>query len=154
MKLVFSTIISVFFLIASCSRNNSPDKWIQFSKIKNASLYYTLDKMSKTDTKIIKIWVKTVYNQVNHDDSNVSYSKNMYMINCYNKTYKINEGFNYSPTDEIVSKTESSQVDMMANAVDRSNRNVVVKPDNAESNGYIPIIPDSAAERIYSVACK
>jgi len=154
MKRLFLTIITLLFLIAACSHNNNPNKWILLSKSKNATLYYTLDRMSKTDTKIVKIWVKTVYSEVNRDDSNVSYSKNMYMLNCGNKTFKINPGFNYSSSDEIVSKTDAQQPDLVATASDRSNREAAIKPESAESGGYIPVIPDSAAGRLYSVACR
>jgi hypothetical protein len=126
-----------------------------FSKEKKASLYYTFDKKTKTDTNIVKIWVKTVYPEANQDDPNISYSKNMYMINCSSKTYKINTGFNYSAENEVVSKTDASQADPALNIIlDRSNREAAINPENIASDGYNPIAVESSAERLYSIVCR
>jgi len=154
MKSLGFVLIPLLLLSASCSRNNNPDKWILFSKDKKASLYYTFDKKTKTDTNIVKIWVKTVYPGVNHDDPNISYSKNMYMINCSRKTYKINTGFNYSAENEVISKTDVSQTEPALIILDRSNREAAIKPENITSDGYNPIAAESSAERLYSIVCR
>jgi len=154
MKQLRFAIIPVLLLLASCSRNDNPAKWILFSKDRNASLYYTFDRMSKTDGHIVKIWVKTVHANGIPDDPNVSYSKNMYMINCPARTYAINPGFNYSSSGEIISKTDSSQTDQTLMPLDRPNREPASTPDNTGSGQFCPLVPDSAAGRLYPVVCR
>ncbi len=155
MKPILSLMILLFFLLCSCSRNEKPDKWVFLSKDKDNAYFYTLDKMSKTDQHLAKIWVKTVFHETRHsDDGDVSYAKNMFMIKCIEKKYKMNVGFNYSPSNEAVSKTDAEQGEALPLVTGKSNREALSTTGTIQQDVYLPILPNSPADRLYGIVCR
>lgn len=154
MKLILAPMALLLLLACSCSRNERPDKWILLSKDKDSTYYYTLDKMKRIDDQhLVKIWVKTVFHDIRHvGDDDVSYAKNMFMIKCDVRRYKMNIGFNYSPANEAVSKTAMEQEVGIPLVVDKSNKEITPPP--VMPDPYMPITPGTPAERLYDIACR
>ena len=155
MKLKLLIAATLLFVIASCSRAEKPDKWVLLSADSHGKLYYTLEKMSKSEKNIAKVWVKTVFNEIKHvDEQDISYSKNLYMINCSDSRFKINIGFNFSADNKVLSKTSATQEDVMTDVLSRSSRETSAKPDTSANDEYLPIAAGSPAERLYGIVCK
>lgn len=148
-------ILMLLLLLSACSRPERPNKWIMLSKDSHHTYYYTLDKMTKTEQHLVKIWVKTVFHELRHvGEDDVLYAKNMYMIKCDSKRYKMNVGFFYSATDEAVAKTEPEQDEGEALVLVTPNRETSPKNDSAVPDPYQPITPDSPADRLYGIVCR
>ncbi len=141
-------------LACSCSRDERPDKWVFLSKDRDSSYYYTLDRMKrKTDQHLVKIWVKTVFHDTRHiGEDDVMYAKNMFMIKCDQRRYKMNIGFNYSPSNEAVSKTAMEQEVGIPLVIDKTNKEITAPP--VTSDPYLPITPDTPAARLYDIVCR
>jgi hypothetical protein len=157
MKLFYLLLLASIFCLTACDpKSGSNDsKWILFANDKNDKLYYTLDKMDKTDSGVIKIWVKTVFGKkMQFDEKEAAYAKNMFMINCSANSYKMNVGFFFSDKNEIVSKTASTQPDVMPQLLDRSSREFTFKPISTAREEYFPIMPNSPAAALKVIACQ
>jgi hypothetical protein len=154
MKLILALMALLLVLACSCSRDERPNKWIFLSKDKDNTYYYTLDKMKKTDDQhLVKVWVKTVFHDIRHiEDDDVSYAKNMFMIKCDVRRYKMNIGFNYSPSNEAVSKTAMEQEVGIPLVIDKSNKEI--SPPPVMPDPYMPITPGTPAERLYDIVCR
>jgi hypothetical protein len=155
-KFNLAILVPVLIILAGCSKNNKADKWVYFSTTKSNKLYYTRDKMSKSDEGLVKIWVKSVFNEVRHvEDKDISYTKNMYMIKCSEKRYKVNIGFNYTKDDEAASKTVAEQDNSAIPLImDRSNKELVFNSSTTVQDAYLPIVSDSPADHLHSIVCK
>jgi hypothetical protein len=153
-----SVLLSVALLcLTACTPkfNSDADKWVFFANDKSDKLYYTLDKLDKTDKGVIKIWVKTIFGKkINIDNKDAIYAKNMYMINCTANSYKMNVGFYFSATDEMISRTASAQPDVMPLILDRSSREFTFKPISTAKEEYFPILPNSPVAALQTIACK
>ncbi|NVN91742.1 MAG: hypothetical protein HXX11_14230 [Desulfuromonadales bacterium] len=154
MKPVYVLVVLLFILVCSCSRDERPDKWVLLSKDKNNTYYYTLDRMTKTDQHLVKIWVKTVFHDMRHvGEDDIIYAKNMYMIKCDIKKYKMNVGFNYSPAHKAVSKTELDQEEGEMLVMGKPGKEAPIKTEETVQDLYHPLIPDSPADRLYGIVC-
>jgi hypothetical protein len=160
MKLLSLLLLASIFCLTACDPkfDSNDSKWIYFANEKADKLYYTLDKMDKADNGAIKIWVKAVYSKkLSIDDKEAAFAKNMYMINCEANTYKINVGFYFSDKNEVVSKTASSQPDVIPDlmkTLDRSSREFTFKPISTAREEYFPIMPNSPVAALKVIACK
>lgn len=157
MKPISALLFATFLCLSACSPkfNSESTKWIYFATEKNDKLHYTLNKFEKTEKGIAKIWVKTIFGKkIRLDEKDSTYAKNMYMFNCAANSYKMNVGYFYSDKDEIISKTTSSQPDVMPLVLDRSSREFTFKPISTAKEEYFPILPNSSAEKLKEIACK
>ena len=149
-------LIATISLLCSCSPkiDNSSEKWVLFAKQNNDKLYYTKDKMSKTDNGIVKIWVKTVLGkQIVMDDKKVAYAKNMYMIDCKNKKYHMNIGYYFSESGDTLSKTTTEQTDVMPLLLDKSNKVYTFKAISTPVLEFSAITDSSPISKLLPVAC-
>lgn len=155
MKKMSFILLTLLLCLTACTQKiKSNAKWVQFAQDKSDKLFYTLEKMDKTDKGVIKIWVKTVYGKsLNIDSKEAVYAKNMYMINCAANTYKMNVGFYFSADDEIISKTTSTQPDVMPQILDKSSREFTFKPISTAHEEYFPILPKSPVDALKLIAC-
>ena len=156
MKFRYSMALPLLIVLIACSKNNNPDKWILFASSKSDERFYTRDKMSTSDTKLVKIWVKTVFNDPKRiEDKDIVYAKNMYMIKCTENRYKVNVGFNFTKDNEAASKTVIKQEDSaMPMIIDKSNKEFVFNSTTTVQDEYQPIIADSPAGRLHSIVCQ
>lgn len=157
MKPVYALAVAALTCLTACNPKFSSDssKWINYATEKGDKLYYTLDKLDRTDKGIIKIWVKTVFDaKMVIDDKETTYAKNMFMIDCAANRYKMNVGYFFSASDEIVSKTTSEQPDVMPLILDRSNKQYTFKPISTAHEEYFPILPNSPVDKLRAIACK
>lgn len=148
------SLLMLTVLLCSCTRDERPDKWVFLSSDRDGTYYYTLDKMKrKGDGHLVKIWVKTVFHDLRRiGEDDVSYAKNMFMIKCDERRYKVNTGFNYSPSNEAVSKTAVEQEAGVPLIMDKSNKEITAPP--AAPDPYMPITPGTPAERLYDIVCR
>jgi hypothetical protein len=156
MKPVYALMFALLFGLTACNArfNSDPNKWVYFATEKNDKLFYTLDKIDKTDKGIIKIWVKTVFGtKLVVDNKEATYAKNMFMIDCTGNKYKMNVGYFFSATDEIVAKTTNEQPDVMPLILDKSNKEYTFKPISTVHEEYFPILPNSQVDKLRVVAC-
>jgi len=153
MKSISALLLASLMCLTACSADST--KWVYFATEKNDKLHYTLNKFEKTEKGIAKIWVKTIFGKkIRLDEKESTYAKNMYMFNCAANSYKMNVGFFYSEKDEIVSKTTSTQPDVMPLILDRSSREFTFKPISTAKEEYFPIVPNSSTEILKEIACK
>lgn len=156
MKFALVPLLAIITLLTACNPkfSSDPGKWIHFATDKGDKLYYTLDKMDKTDKGIVKIWVKTIFRKKQIlDNKEAAYAKNMYMINCQANSYKMNVGFYFSAEDDVVSKTTSSQPDVVPQLFDRSSREFTFKPISTAKEEYFQIMPNTPVAALKIVAC-
>jgi len=156
MKPIFFVLLVLLFSLAACNSKFKSDakKWVYFASENNDQLFYTLDKIDKTDKGIIKIWVKTVFGKkLVVDNKETTYAKNMFMIDCSGNKYKMNVGYFFSAEDEIVSKTTNEQQDVMPLILDKSNKEYTFKPISTAHEEYFPILPNSRIDKLRTVAC-
>jgi hypothetical protein len=157
MKSISALLLASILCMTACSSRFNADstKWIYFATDKNDKLHYTLNKFEKTEKGIAKIWVKTIFGKkIRLEEKDATYAKNMYMFNCTANSYKMNVGYFYSEKDEIISKTASTQPDVMPLILDRSSREFTFKPISTAKEEYFPIIPNSSTATLKEIACK
>lgn len=156
MQSVLKALVVLSLLLSSCSRGDRKTAWLPLHNDSHASYFYTLEKMSRDDQRhLVKVWVKTVFNQAQRQgDEDVLYTKNLFMIRCDRKTYRMNVGFYYSPANEIVSRTDEDQDREATFTLGALSREHPPAGDSGSRETYLPIPAGSPAERLYGIVCR
>lgn len=148
------TLLMLVALTCSCSPGDRKTTWLPLTRDRDADYFYTMNKLSRTDEGVVKVWVKTVFTTPRRQkEEDVSYAKNMFMIRCGEKRYKINPGFYFGTDDGMISKTDQDQAQEMTFMMGRS-RGEFMAAAQPSQDSYQPIPPGSPAEILSGIVCR